>query len=90
MAPLARLGLLTLLWMTPVAGAVPSKVRLEYTQDEVSRRCSTEEALRESISARLGRNPWDAAAPELLRIQVHRDKVRWRAKVEWLDAMGQR
>jgi hypothetical protein len=90
MSPLARLGLLTLLWMTPVSGAVPSKVRLEYTQDEVSLRCSTEEALRESISDRLGRNPWDDAAPELLRIQINRDKVRWRAKVEWLDATGQR
>ena len=90
MSPQARLGLLTLLWMAPVAGAVPPKVRLEYTQDEVSRRCSTEEALRESISARLGRNPWDDAAPERLRIQVNRDRVHWRAKVEWLDATGQR
>jgi hypothetical protein len=90
MSPLARLGLLTLLWMTPVASAEPLNVRLEYLQDEASLRCSSQEALRGSISARLGRDPWDDAAPELLRVQVRREQVRWRATVEWFGASGQR
>jgi hypothetical protein len=90
MSPSARLGLLTLLWMTPVASAEPLKVRLEYLQDEASLRCSSPEALRGSISARLGRDPWDDAAPERLRVQVRREQVRWRATVEWFGASGQR
>lgn len=90
MSPLARLGLLTLLWMTPVASAEPLKVRLEYLQDEASLRCSSQEALRGSISARLGRDPWDDAAPELLRVQVRREQALWRATVEWFGASGQR
>jgi hypothetical protein len=90
MSPSARLGLLTLLWMTPVASAEPLKVRLEYLQDEASLRCSSQEALRGSISARLGRDPWDDTAPELLRVQVRREQVRWQATVEWFGASGQR
>src|SRR5205085_451857 len=70
MSLLARLGLLTLLWMTPVASAEPLKVRLEYLQDEASSRCSSQEALRGSISARLGRDPWDDAAPQRLRLSL--------------------
>jgi len=90
MSPLARLWLLTLLWMTSVASAEPLKIRLEYLQDEASLRCSSQEALRGSISARLGREPWDDAAPELLRVQVRREQERWRATVEWFGASGQR
>lgn len=90
MSPLARLGILTLLWMTPVASAEPLKVRLEYLQDEESLRCTSQEALRGSISARLGREPWDDAAPEWLRVQIRREQARWRATVEWFGASGQR
>jgi hypothetical protein len=86
----ARLGLLTLLWMLPMAHAVPSKVRLEYLREATAASCPTQEALRASLSARLGRDLVDDSAPELLRIRVLREAERWRGTIEWFGASGKR
>jgi len=90
MSPPARLGLLTLLWMVPMAHAVPSQFRLEYLRDTTAASCPNQEAFRASLSARLGRDLVDDSAPELLRIHVRREAERRRGTVEWFGASGKR
>lgn len=90
MSPLARLGLLILLWVAPLASAGPSKVRLDYVRDATAAECFTQEALRQSISTLLGRDPLDDSAPERLQLHVRREGGNWLGTVELFDAAGKR
>ncbi|WP_224368919.1 hypothetical protein [Hyalangium versicolor] len=90
MSPLVRLGLLILFWAAPRASAGPSTVRLDYIRDATASDCVTQEALHQSLSTLLGRDPIDDSAPERLRLHVSREGGNWRGTVELFDAAGKR
>src|SRR6188768_3765956 len=61
--------------------AFPS-ARLEYTREVGAESCPDEAALRRAVADRLGYDPFDASAPELLRARVTASDGRFSALLE--------
>jgi hypothetical protein len=55
---------------------------LRYTRGEGAERCPEAETIRNAVAARLGRDPWDEAAPRLIIVAVAREGEGLRARVE--------
>jgi hypothetical protein len=94
-APAARVALLFVaatLTVAPAAAAPlparPASVRLSYARESGAERCPDEAVLRDSVSSRLGYDPFDPAAERTLRVVVRRTRGTLVAQIELLDASG--
>jgi hypothetical protein len=63
-------------------------VHLSYTRESGGEQCPDESALRDSVLARLGYDPFDNRAPRILRVAVGRSGDSLIAKIELYDEAG--
>ena len=66
----------------------PASVRLSYVRESGAEQCPDEAVLRDSVSSRLGYDPFDPAAVRTLRVVVRRTRGALVAQIELLDASG--
>lgn len=82
-------ALLSALLLAPaLAGAEPPALRLSYTRGEGAASCPDEQALRESVAARLGYDPFRADAEGAVSATLSRGPRGLRAVVELRDRSG--
>jgi hypothetical protein len=72
-------------WAAPAERA---SVRLSYARSSGAEQCPDESVLRESVSTRLGYDPFDEKAPRLLTVVVRRSGDGLVARMELHDASG--
>jgi hypothetical protein len=80
--------LLSVLLLTRAAGAEPPARRLLYGRGEGAASCPDEQALRESVAARLGHDPFRADAEGAVSATISRGSRGLRAVVELRDRSG--
>ncbi|HEY3356649.1 MAG TPA: hypothetical protein VGQ83_25585 [Polyangia bacterium] len=81
-------GLGALLLGTTRAGAEPAPVRLVFERGPGAEHCPAADALRAGVAGRLGRDPFRADAPRLVRAVIARTGARLAATVEVRGADG--
>lgn len=80
--------LLSVLMLGRAAGAEPPALRLTYSRGEGAASCPDEQALRESVAARLGRDPFRADGHGTVSATLTRGPRGLRAVVELRDRSG--
>jgi hypothetical protein len=72
---------------TSIAGANPS-ARLLYVRGPGADLCPNEDAVRASVAARLGYDPFFLSAPTTILVEIARDGDRFAARVKLIDSHG--
>src|SRR6188472_3288476 len=75
-------------WTLPAQAQQPVSVRLDYERQEGTSVCPDASAVAASVSERLGYEPFDAAAPETVKVRVLRKDRTLQAKVEMVGQDG--
>jgi hypothetical protein len=83
-------GLLVALLLAHPAGfaAVPRQVRLQYERQEGAAACPDEASIRTGVAARLGYDPFRAAAEDAVRATVRQSGNQLEARIELRDGLG--
>jgi len=93
LARLSAVLLAAVTWAELAAADAPSDrsfVRLSYARESGAEQCPDESVVRESVSTRLGYDPFDDRAARVLKAVVRRSGRSFVARIELYDATGKR
>jgi hypothetical protein len=78
----------SLLSVASTGAQEPPTARLVYIRDPAARSCPSETAVRDAVSARLGRSPWRLDAARTVIVRVDKQRKGLRGSVELVDPDG--